>query len=270
MSDEQTHIVPTRTANQCAAIRAGISQTRIDQYVGLALSDGLACLNTAHLIAICDAIADLDYDSRTKTYDVIVGAIVCVIDVHSRAHYALNPVHDWEPPDVFPLSQIADAFVRAFADVHHGKYEDNQMFSAIYADNTAIYEHHIRDEGLFAQIRDDPKGCYDAWERQSAEYVTDMDRFERQIAYNRIVSRCTDDWAYTALMRECTLRKNALRLCTSMLREFTQIVEARIDQTYAPERSRRPMSVPVHVAASADAFATARVSSHMRIKFTPI
>lgn len=235
--EEHIYIAPSRTANICAAIRAGISTSRIDQYVSHALTDGFACLSTPHLISICEAIADLQYESRLKTYGAVVSAIVCIVDIYSRAFYALNPVANWDAPDILPLSQIATAFLGAFSDIV--ETSNTEIFESVINDNDNMQSYYTNDEKLFGTLRGDPKGSYAAWEHHSVEYIASMDNFERNAAYQRLVARCTDDWAYSALLRECALRKKALRLCTATLRDFAKLLDARASQPAA-----RPTSMP--------------------------
>lgn len=230
---------------------AGESLTRheiIESYYAFTLSDGFACLKSSFLISMIRAAAPATGVLSEALMRTVVPAIVCAIDVWTRATDGSNPVTAYVPAAVFPIEQVAGEFAISFRTVL-----DSDAFDEALEDNERYYREHTLEGAAIDVIRAG-QSTYEDWidVMRTMEPFSSMSDADCRQAYDALVKRVTEPTttAYRDMVRESLQRRVSLRKCTAKIRQLQEIIE-RISSAASvgndAQRRSRPETTPARV-----------------------
>jgi hypothetical protein len=219
----------------------------LDTFLGYILNKDMACLKVPFLIQVIEALEGGQHEFLVGCYNTVVLAIYANINVYVRIRRdtELSAVVGYEPPKILPLTQIADAFVRAFRPILEGRIEES--FESYIDDHEYSLKDIEAERELLKMMRMDPLSTltYRQWRERLVESECENIGKEesdpsRDRNYMLLAGVCQDDDNYLHLTELIDRRKNTFNDISNDLREFRKMVMnmAKMDMQPSAQRTK--------------------------------
>lgn len=220
----------------------------IEAFYAYVLSDNFACLKCSFLVTMIRAARTADPDLGERLLYTTIPAIICLLDVWTRANQGSNPVEGYEMSSILPTVQIAGEFAVSFNEAIRESGNSGHFFDEAIEDNAKyVREHDMESESI--ELVHSGKSTFAMWRERMGYLLDDISPEDAQRAYDALVSRCETD--YRSLLQESLRRKIALRKCSVLLHNIDESIDRLIGAASAASaasaRTSRPCTTPARV-----------------------
>lgn len=220
----------------------------LSSFYEFVLCADMACLKASFLIRMMAALKGAPAPLLTWMYSPTVLSLYTLVDVYVRAcrNTEITCVHGYEPPEVLPLNEIADAFISGFGPILPEHI--HETFESYISENDEKVVDFARERELVAALHHNAAvpATYELWRRRllDAGYGEDFPDLATNTDaaadrnYARVCEALANDDNYMRLRDLVERRKQSLVDINENLRKLRTMVVYRADLTTPSQRAK--------------------------------